>query len=46
VRRLVTFHHDPSHDDHALDHIVEEAYAKCEPSCYLVPGTEGFSVEV
>jgi phosphoribosyl 1,2-cyclic phosphodiesterase len=46
VRRLVTFHHDPAHDDHALDHLVEEAYAKCEPSCYLVPGTEGFTVEV
>ena len=46
VRRLVTFHHDPAHDDHALDQIVEEAYASCEPSCYLVPGTEGFTVEV
>jgi ribonuclease BN (tRNA processing enzyme) len=45
VRRLVTFHHDPAHDDLALDQIIEEAYS-CEPSCYLVPGTEGFTVEV
>jgi phosphoribosyl 1,2-cyclic phosphodiesterase len=46
VRRLVTFHHDPAHDDQALDHIVEDAYARCESACYLVPGTEGFTVEV
>jgi phosphoribosyl 1,2-cyclic phosphodiesterase len=46
VRRLVTFHHDPAHDDQALDHLVEEAYAHCDPPCYIVPGTEGFSIEV
>jgi phosphoribosyl 1,2-cyclic phosphodiesterase len=46
VRRLVTFHHDPAHDDAALDHLVEDAYATCDPPCYLVPGTEGFTVEV
>ena len=46
VRRLVTFHHDPSHDDAALDRIVEEAYQCCEPQCDIVPGTEGYSAAV
>jgi phosphoribosyl 1,2-cyclic phosphodiesterase len=46
VRRLVTFHHDPAHDDAALDAIVHDAcvagYAKCE----IVAGTEGLSAVV
>jgi ribonuclease BN (tRNA processing enzyme) len=46
VRRLVTFHHDPSHDDRALDAIVHDAcvagYARCE----IVPGTEGLTAAV
>ena len=46
VRRLVTFHHDPAHDDAMLDHLVEEAYQACEPRCYIVPGTEGLTAEV
>ncbi len=46
VRRLVTFHHDPAHDDATLDGLVEEAYATCKPQCYIVPGTQGLTIEV
>ena len=45
VRRLVPFHHDPSHGDDALDRIFEEALAV--PSCFeLLRGEEGSSYEV
>jgi ribonuclease BN (tRNA processing enzyme) len=41
VRRLVTFHHDPGHDDAMLDRCLEEARRELAPSFDLVPGTEG-----
>ena len=41
VRRLVTFHHDPSHDDKMLDHLVVEARRGRELPFDLHPGMEG-----
>jgi phosphoribosyl 1,2-cyclic phosphodiesterase len=41
VRRLVTFHHDPGHDDAALDRLIDEARVAAPTSCELVAGTEG-----
>jgi phosphoribosyl 1,2-cyclic phosphodiesterase len=46
ARRLVTFHHDPAHDDGALDRIVEEACRGRRPQCEIIPGTEGLTAEV
>jgi phosphoribosyl 1,2-cyclic phosphodiesterase len=46
VGRLVTFHHDPAHDDQTLDHLVEETCSTCEPSCDIVPGAEGATLDV
>jgi phosphoribosyl 1,2-cyclic phosphodiesterase len=40
VRRLVTFHHDPAHDDDTLDRRVQDALARGLPF-ELWPGIEG-----
>jgi ribonuclease BN (tRNA processing enzyme) len=41
VRRLVTFHHDPAHDDASLDALVDRTQAECDCDVDLVAGTEG-----
>jgi phosphoribosyl 1,2-cyclic phosphodiesterase len=41
VKRLVTFHHDPGHDDATLDRFIDEARRSAELSFELIPGTEG-----
>jgi phosphoribosyl 1,2-cyclic phosphodiesterase len=46
VKRLVTFHHDPGHDDSALDRLVEHAHRRCHARCSIIPGTEGLTAEV
>jgi phosphoribosyl 1,2-cyclic phosphodiesterase len=46
ARRLATFHHDPAHDDSALDRMVAEARDHCEPSCEVIAGTEGAVFEI
>ncbi len=43
VRRPVTFHHDPSHDDKTLDRLVTEARRGRELPFELNPGMEGTS---
>jgi phosphoribosyl 1,2-cyclic phosphodiesterase len=45
VRRLVTFHHDPRHDDEALDRLLEEARRNPLPFD-IAPGTEGACFEL
>ena len=39
VRRLVTFHHDPSHGDDQLDELVADLQARGGPE--VVGGREG-----
>ena len=46
VRRLVTFHHDPEHDDDTLTRLLEEARAGAAFPFDIVPGTEGLSVDL
>lgn len=46
VKRLVTFHHDPSHDDATLDQFVEEARRASHLPFELLPGTEGASFQL
>lgn len=46
VKRLVTFHHDPGHDDRTLDALHEEARGAVDPPCALVPGTEGATFDL
>jgi phosphoribosyl 1,2-cyclic phosphodiesterase len=41
VKRLVTFHHDPGHDDATLDRLIDEARKSVDVSFEIIPGTEG-----
>ena len=45
ARRLVSFHHDPDHDDAGLRRLHDEACAGALPF-ELVPGTGGLTMEV
>ncbi len=46
VRRLVPFHHDPSHSDADLDRLMFEAMEESKPAFEVVPGIEGSTIEV
>jgi phosphoribosyl 1,2-cyclic phosphodiesterase len=46
ARQLVTFHHDPEHDDETLEQLLDEVRGAAEFPFTLVPGTEGLSLEV
>jgi phosphoribosyl 1,2-cyclic phosphodiesterase len=46
AKRLVTFHHDPAHDDRALDEMVEEARALARDGLEVLPGREGATLRV
>lgn len=41
VKHFVPFHHDPAHDDDALDRLIAEATAAARPVFAVTPGTEG-----
>jgi phosphoribosyl 1,2-cyclic phosphodiesterase len=41
VRRLVTFHHDPSHSDDDIDRMTAEAVAATRPGFAVTAGAEG-----
>jgi phosphoribosyl 1,2-cyclic phosphodiesterase len=41
ARELVTFHHDPSHDDKTLDHLLAESTRLFQPSYRVSAGQEG-----
>ena len=41
VGKLVTFHHDPAHDDAALDEMLDEARALAPTALEVLPGREG-----
>jgi phosphoribosyl 1,2-cyclic phosphodiesterase len=45
AERLVTFHHDPSHNDAALDEIHDSAHAFGSRT-ELLPGVEGLQLEI
>lgn len=46
VRRLVPFHHDPNHDDDALDAMVAEARRLVGDAFEVLPGTEGLQLRI
>ncbi len=46
VGRLVTFHHDPGHDDRTLDRLLDEARHAADLPFDLLAGTEGAEFEV
>ncbi|HEY7600540.1 MAG TPA: MBL fold metallo-hydrolase [Candidatus Limnocylindrales bacterium] len=46
ARRLVTFHHDPAHDDTELDAMLEQARAQAVPGLEVLPGQEGSTFRI
>jgi phosphoribosyl 1,2-cyclic phosphodiesterase len=46
VKRLVTFHHDPGHDDVTLDRLVEDVRRSFDLPFQLIPGVEGSSFDL
>jgi phosphoribosyl 1,2-cyclic phosphodiesterase len=46
VKRLVTFHHDPQHDDATIDNVIREARRSGDLPFDVIGGTEGASFEV
>ena len=46
ARRLVPYHHDPSHDDEQLDRMTEAARRMASTRCEVLPGREGDTLEV
>jgi len=45
-KRLIPFHHDPSHDDEMLDRLLEDSIRRFKIPCVAAAGREGavFSV--
>ena len=46
AKRLVTFHHDPAHDDRELDRMVEDARELAGELLQVLPGREGATFRV
>jgi ribonuclease BN (tRNA processing enzyme) len=46
AKRLVTFHHDPAHDDRELDQMVEGARSIATNGLEVLPGREGATIRV
>jgi hypothetical protein len=46
VKRLVPFHHDPSHDDDLLDQIFAETPSPDPAGFDVVPAREGATFEL
>ena len=41
AKHLVTFHHDPAHDDWEIDQLTAAAVEEVDPRFIVTPGTEG-----
>jgi phosphoribosyl 1,2-cyclic phosphodiesterase len=46
AKNFVPFHHDPSHDDAMLDHLLDNAKRQFTPACGVCAGYEGAIFEV
>ena len=46
ARRLVTFHHDPAHDDDAIDRLTADAIARLAPAVPVIPAAEAARLAV
>jgi phosphoribosyl 1,2-cyclic phosphodiesterase len=46
VGTLIAFHHDPAHDDEAVDRLLAEGRRGCDRALQLVGGIEGASLSV
>ena len=46
AREIVTFHHDPSHDDATLDQLLKNSTSQLKPACKVSAGREGAVFEI
>lgn len=46
ARQVVTFHHDPAHDDDTLDRMLRTAREQAESSMIITPGREGETFQI
>ena len=46
ARKLVFFHHDPSHDDDTLDRLLKDAVRRSHTTCVVSNGREGEVLQV
>jgi ribonuclease BN (tRNA processing enzyme) len=46
AKEMVLFHHDPSHDDDTLEHMLDDALRRFEPPFRVSGGCEGAAFEV
>ena len=46
ARRLVTFHHDPAHNDATLDDMLSVAQAHAGDALEVMPGREGETFQI
>ena len=46
VKHFAPFHHDPTHDDDALDRMFEETVGNMQPSYKVTPSREGLAIEI
>lgn len=46
AQKLVTFHHDPAHDDAAIDGVVKAARAQAQGKVDVIGGAEGATFEL
>ena len=46
ARQMVTFHHDPAHDDAAIERLTSEATAAADVPCSVTAGAEGAVFDV
>jgi phosphoribosyl 1,2-cyclic phosphodiesterase len=46
AKRLVTFHHDPAHDDAELDAMLADARAQAGDGLEVLPGREGSTFRI
>jgi phosphoribosyl 1,2-cyclic phosphodiesterase len=46
AKRIVSFHHDPSHDDETLDRLLNNAVRAFKSTCVASPGREGTIFEI
>jgi hypothetical protein len=45
AKRLVPFHHDPSHDDDMLDRLLEGSTLRFRSRCSVAAGREGRGIQ-
>lgn len=46
VKHFAPFHHDPTHNDDALDHMFEQTIGELQPSYKVTPSREALAIDI